>query len=494
MSAVNVVPQRWTFQYEHAGVVGSNDLFYVHYNPGASAQSLGTDVFPVTVAAKPITSIFGGGTYGPTPAPLPNYNGASGSLTFISPSAPAQSFTTQEFQYHDAFSLNGGCVSGGQTIVSVGPSSAFPNPNPLTPPGQNSGPATFTATPALAGVCSQSVKDVYGQNIAESIQVMGALAVSPTSMTLGLAGAGQVYPTAAGGSTTKTYDQYPIALSFSGCATVVSVAPGAASYPGSPGTTPSTTPFTVTALAPGSCALTVADQYGEAGTIGINVAWPPLNPGTPSYSNLTSTTVTLNSTPPTGGSGSGYYVDWVFSDYTTQAGCGNVSYACVNPPNPGVVPGLGPYIYCAIYGDGGGDRVNGGCVTFTVPGIAPGCPLGETGTPPNCVTTPPPPPPCTLDSYGYCWTSTKTSTVRTLHGLCEGESVGAVGTITVTYTVYNAGGLVGTYIYKEQFGCDLTGTGDGYDMLYGWGQDMTGTGDPLYDPSTFDPNIVGPNG
>jgi hypothetical protein len=334
-------------------------------------------VFPVTVAAKPITSIFGGGTYGPTPAPLPNYNGASGSLTFISPSAPAQSFTTQEFQYHDAFSLNGGCVSGGQTIVSVGPSSAFPNPNPLTPPGQNSGPATFTATPALAGVCSQSVKDVYGQNIAESIQVMGALAVSPTSMTLGLAGAGQVYPTAAGGSTTKTYDQYPIALSFSGCATVVSVAPGAASYPGSPGTTPSTTPFTVTALAPGSCALTVADQYGEAGTIGINVAWPPLVAGSPSVTSATLISLSVNSTPPNGGSGAGYNVTYVTNTGQT---CGPVSYACtINGLNSST-----PYTITATYHDSAGHTATASTTGTTLaprPVLNPGTPSYSNLTP-----------------------------------------------------------------------------------------------------------------
>jgi hypothetical protein len=262
LAALSLTPRRWTFQYEHAGVVASNDVFYVHYDPGT-----GVDVFPVSVRVKPLSNLtVNNGTYNPPTAPAIDYAGGSGKLVFNYPAAAAQAFTVHELRYHDAFSTSAPCAMSGTTIASASPSSQFPNPNPVNPPNQDSGPATFTVTSAQPGLCTQLIKDVYGQTLGESVQVMGPLTIANGALVF-------TTPTAPAqsDSVSKTYDNTAVQASSSGCGGIAAFGVTSQSAPASVSASPATTHFNVWPAggAYGSCTMSISDQYGE--TVPLNV-------------------------------------------------------------------------------------------------------------------------------------------------------------------------------------------------------------------------------
>jgi hypothetical protein len=281
IASLGITPKRWTFQYEHAGVVASNDVFYVHYDPGT-----GPDVFALSVKVKPLTNFtVVNGIHTPPPVPPIDYAGQGGSLVFPYPSASSQAFTVHETLYHDAFAAAGSCNMGGTTISTTSPTSALPNPNPMSPPNQDSGPATFTMAPASAGLCSELVQDVYNQTIVETVQVMGPLQLSKSSTVLSIAAGSHTDTIAA----SKTYDATGVSLSFSGCAGIASAAQGAQTVPGTPSASPaSSTAFSITAIGSGFCDLSVHDQYGETQVVHINVYGSlVVSPGSLSFASST---------------------------------------------------------------------------------------------------------------------------------------------------------------------------------------------------------------
>jgi hypothetical protein len=264
LTALPLAPHPWTFQYEHAGVVASNDVFYVHYDPGT-----GVDVFPVSVRVKPLSNLtVNNGTYNPPTEPAMDYAGGSGKLVFNYPAAAAQTFTVHELRYHDAFNASAPCAMSGTTIASASPSSQFPNPNPMNPPNQDSGPATFTVTSAQPGLCTQLIKDVYGQTLGESVQVMGPLTIASNSLTF-------TTPTAPaqGDTVSKTYDNNPIQVSYSGCGGIAALSVTSQATPGAVTSSPAVTGFNVypSGGGYGSCAMTVSDQYGETQVLNVTV-------------------------------------------------------------------------------------------------------------------------------------------------------------------------------------------------------------------------------
>jgi hypothetical protein len=93
-----------------------------------------------------------------------------------------------------------------------------------------------------------------------------------------------------------------------------------------------------------------AGDTATASTSGMTLTNDPkkLLPGIPSVSGVTQTSLAVNSTPPSGGSGSGYYVSYLIS---SAVGCGPAVYACT-------IPGLTAattYAITAVYRDSAGD-------------------------------------------------------------------------------------------------------------------------------------------
>jgi hypothetical protein len=266
LAALGVTPKRVTFSFEHAGVVASNDVFYIHLG----SNETGDDVLALSARAIPSKgAALVDGRYLPTPPPTMDHGPTGpGPQVFAYPGAATGDFTVHELQYHDPFSVTTSCMMGGVQVATITPGSAAPNPNPLAPPGQDSGPATFTTTPLAPGLCTAIVTDTYNQTLAQSIQVMGPMQLSRNSIVLSMA-AGVRSGTI---TASKTYDATAIGLGFTGCVNIVSAAQGAQNVPGSPSSSPpASTDFTLTAVGSGSCDLNVIDQYGETLPVHVDV-------------------------------------------------------------------------------------------------------------------------------------------------------------------------------------------------------------------------------
>jgi hypothetical protein len=282
-------------------VVGSNRVFVVQFATAQAAEEVHLLANQTPARVSVLHALL-------APAARTSYitwqETTSTPLLFTAPTAAAQNTVVWEDRYNGSYQVaqaatgawtpatpatTYACTSGGTTIATQnflslqndpGDVAEQPNSNTVnvlsiavTPNAANlnGGLCSVFFTPAAANANEQGRYDT------ENIQVMGAFTVTPTTMTLGLSGPGQVNPTSASGSGSKMWDQYAIGLTFSGCpSNIVSVSAGTASYPATPSTTASSTPFTVTAVGPGSCTLTVTDQYGESQTIGIAVGNNPV--------------------------------------------------------------------------------------------------------------------------------------------------------------------------------------------------------------------------
>ena len=137
----------------------------------------------------------------------------------------------------------------------------------------NDPPAWFQLAPVLhnGGMCTVTVADDYNQTGGVTVQVMGDLTPSTTSLTLTVGkGGGAV-------NFSKTFDTEQLLLSAGGhCLGIVTAQPQNGSTPnGPPSHAPATASVAVTPVAQGSCAMIVQDQYGEQVQIGINVVAPP---------------------------------------------------------------------------------------------------------------------------------------------------------------------------------------------------------------------------
>lgn len=282
LTATGVVPHRWTFQYEHFGVVASNDVFYVHFNagakpvttgPGWGPTATGNDVFALSVMTKPVSAStqFIAKTFAPTTPPITSVGPSS--LFFPFPGSANQSLQVHETNYHDAFTAVGSCQMAGAGIAGLVSTSVYPSPNVAN---QDSGPATFTFIPTQPGICSQTISDSYGTTALLPVQVAGPLIISPTTLNMSLhASTTPPYPNNTAIVTgTKTWTYTALALSASGCP-IVSAAQSETDAP-TFSATPAGGQLTITAIGTGSCTLTVSDQFGETKTVSIVVYDDPV--------------------------------------------------------------------------------------------------------------------------------------------------------------------------------------------------------------------------
>ena len=153
-----------------------------------------------------------------------------------------------------------------QAAASPSPPQLAPYTWPAGDP--NDPPAWFQLEPVLhdGGLCTVTVTDDSGQHGSVSVQVMGDLTPSTTSVSL------QVGKGSQSVTFSKTFDSEKLSLSAGGpCATIVTVSLQAGTTPASPSATPATEALVLSPVAKGACTMIVQDQYGEKVAIGINV-------------------------------------------------------------------------------------------------------------------------------------------------------------------------------------------------------------------------------
>jgi prepilin-type N-terminal cleavage/methylation domain-containing protein len=230
-----------------------------------------------------------------SPAPLvltPN------AIVFHWPTAPTQTFVATEWGYTrwfaaDAFACGANIAQFPQSDpappYSPPHSPADESADPLAPAGvpfsfanapdsMQEAPASFPLAPATAGLCTTTIADANGQKAVVTVQVMGQITASETSLTW-----------ASGDSTpkkftlTKTWDAERLepAVASSTCAGIATASiAGTPLVPPEPGTTATVRAVTITPVAAGgvnvggSCAFTFASQYpGEPpAAVSINIA------------------------------------------------------------------------------------------------------------------------------------------------------------------------------------------------------------------------------
>ncbi len=162
----------------------------------------------------------------------------------------------------------------GQSGAAPAPPALAPYTWPVGDP--NDPPAWFQLSPVLhnGGMCTVTVEDDYNQSGTVTVQVMGDLTPSTTSLTVTVGQAAQTI------QLSKTFDSQQLLLSAGGpCLGIVTVTTASGSFPSSPSTTPATGTVAVTPIVQGTCNLIVQDQYGEQVTIGVTVqqsiaSWP----------------------------------------------------------------------------------------------------------------------------------------------------------------------------------------------------------------------------
>lgn len=151
-----------------------------------------------------------------------------------------------------------------------------------------------------------------------------------------------------------------------------------------------TATFQAIPTAGGICTVDVTDTNNDAPQlVTINGTWPALSPGSPNAIANGPTSIALNSSPPSGGSGSGYYVTYTIIGGPSNPGLCSGSYACTSTP---LLSGS-TYTYSTMYYDGAGNSVAGPSVSATTPwpGFNPGAPgcNGDSATTITCDSSPP---------------------------------------------------------------------------------------------------------
>jgi len=227
-------------------------------------------------------------------------------FVFYWPAAPAQQFVATEWGYTRWFVANGWwCGGSGNGNGAV---AAFPASNPAPPysaaysstdanatpqppnepysyanstTSMEDAPASFILEPQSAGLCTETISDAFSQQASFSAQVMGALTLSPTQLSL-TAGSG-------GGTVTlsKVFDSVPLQgrIIASTCSGIGAFAFSPGTAPAQPGTQPAAETLTVTPQIPGTCSVQIGDQYSAFGdppaTLSLTVLPTPVPTPTP---------------------------------------------------------------------------------------------------------------------------------------------------------------------------------------------------------------------
>jgi hypothetical protein len=155
--------------------------------------------------------------------------------------------------------------AGEASLAPLPPNAPYtwPNGDPNDPP------AWFTMQPVHGnpGYCTIGISDAYGQTVGATIQVMGDLAISGSTLQAGTPPVMTfTSPTAAAQTITaaKTYDTEALILNESGaCGGIVTVSNGASSVATSISSQATTQQLTIAPLKAGTCVMAIGDQYGE---------------------------------------------------------------------------------------------------------------------------------------------------------------------------------------------------------------------------------------
>ena len=189
----------------------------------------------------------------------------------------------------------------------------------------------FNLASSGVGICNASVgsKD---QSVGVNIAVSGPFSPSTNAISVSSGGSVNTIPASVVVTHYKTFDPFALNyVGFSGCAGLITSPGNVGGIAGGNPNNNATVDQTVTAavIAPGTmpqtCNLIVQDQYGESDNITATV-YSALNStgayGTPTGPN----TGTLSIQPASGGSGTGYQVDYYFNGGVHA--CGPVANAC----------------------------------------------------------------------------------------------------------------------------------------------------------------------
>lgn len=365
-SQARITPQDITLNYGPPLAVAHNAV-YIVTGTSSTGYSYSFDMAQRAIAPK--NQVLDVGSYAPTPAPSVGSLVAGGTLVYHWPSDPSgpTQFQVSEAYYHDAFfaeqqsctgiaAPNPNYVPG--TSPTYYPSSmwgtagpwVYPNPNPTAPPGQNSGPATFSTQAQAPGYCQYGIYDAYTNRTTGSpdvtipVDVMGAI-----QLTTGSGWSSNVallFPTptsgAQGVTAGKTFDAEQLNPTYPGSPCSGIAVPGTTGYstqatPNSAYTTASFQVAPAAGTTGGTCTLQVGDQYSEpSATVNVTVSGG-LFVGDGSATPVGSITLVSN--------GSGGWVPhsldlWkrflpsAFSGTVNYGNCGG--YAYITPSAPGM--------------------------------------------------------------------------------------------------------------------------------------------------------------
>ncbi|MDQ6779787.1 MAG: hypothetical protein M3Z37_01355 [Candidatus Eremiobacteraeota bacterium] len=223
-------------------VSGCGGIVNVTPNPGTGPSQQFT-VAPVAEGQCTLTVGDGTNTANVAVTVFGTLNLTPPTLTFSGNSTP-QNLTAQEDFYTGPLTVKDPTCAG---IVSVS--------------GGGNGPTqVYSVTPMGAGSCSVTVSDNHGGFDTSTITVSnGAINVTPGTLAFNSAGA-------AAQQVTASETNYPGIFNVSGCSGIVSVTPN-------PGNGPNQV-FQVQPVAAGSCTLTIADDHGGSGSVGVTVSGP----------------------------------------------------------------------------------------------------------------------------------------------------------------------------------------------------------------------------
>lgn len=177
-------------------------------------------------------------------------------LTFSGTATP-QTLTAQEDFYTGPFTVKDPTCAGIVTVTG----------------GGNGPTQVYTVTPNGAGSCSVTVQDNHGGFDTSTITVSnGTINVTPGTLTFTSTGA-------AAQTVNASETNYGGPLNVSGCGGIASATPN-------PGTGPSQA-FQIQPVSAGTCTLTISDNHGGSGSVGITVYGAlVLNPAGLSFNDI----------------------------------------------------------------------------------------------------------------------------------------------------------------------------------------------------------------
>ena len=227
--------------------------------------------------------VAGTGAADPTPSPNPMKVEPTYLLAHYTTDSGPLKFKAIEYGYYHWYDSLVGQNCQTQSSDTGAPPAVFPSPWPYAQPSPssqgatapappnapytwpvgdpNDPPAAFSLSPVSGngGLCTVTVADDYGQSGTVTVQIMGNL--TPSTTTIPALNVGQSYTI----NFSKTFDSERLVLYPGGpCQGIITATPASGTFPGSPvHNPPASASVTIVGQTPGTCSLIVQDQYGE---------------------------------------------------------------------------------------------------------------------------------------------------------------------------------------------------------------------------------------